>query len=426
MNTMKQLTLMIMMTILATTAFTGCSKDAIESDAVMAAGAQQGSVGAHRTVLVYMAGRNNLSRFATDDLREMLEGSKLIDDEQTLLVFMRRGWMNEEPWLARIKNGEVTDKVSLSEMGIHKEDTYVSDPEVMERVMQYAFNRYPSPSNDYGLVLWGHSSGWLMEDSVQAVPTSRAFGVDLGNAMKRENAKWLNLPGMKNVLMRLPHLKYIFADCCNFMCMESLYELRNVADYIIGSSAEIPADGAPYDVIVPALFEKTAFCEEIVEKYYQGYNGCLPLCAVKMSEMGRLAQATDEVTDSIDGRLGDVWHDTTGLIHYNNLTEDGEEFHRECNIYYDAGDYIRRYATPEEYRKWKSVLDGAIVTKRYASTWHTDLKWDLFFTDFTMTPERYHGISMFIDQDDSTEYGKIYKKLNQDIEKMEWYQAVWL
>ena len=51
----------------------------------------------------------------------------------------------------------------------------------------------------------------------------------------------------------MPHLKFIMADCCNFMCLENLYELRDVCDYIIGSPAEIPAQGAPYYDIVPSL-----------------------------------------------------------------------------------------------------------------------------------------------------------------------------
>jgi hypothetical protein len=43
----------------------------------------------------------------------------------------------------------------------------------------------------------------------------------------------------------LVHLKYIMFDCCNMMCLENLYELRSVADYIIGSPAEIPTAVLP-------------------------------------------------------------------------------------------------------------------------------------------------------------------------------------
>ena len=36
--------------------------------------------------------------------------------------------------------------------------------------------------------------------------------------------------------------------------VEVVYQLRNRADYFIGSPTEIPGPGAPYEVVVPALF----------------------------------------------------------------------------------------------------------------------------------------------------------------------------
>ena len=56
-------------------------------------------------------------------------------------------------------------------------------------------------------------------------------------------------------------------NCCNFMCLEVLYELRNVTDYIIGSPAEIPDQGAPYDEIVPDMFADGRFYTSIIDKY---------------------------------------------------------------------------------------------------------------------------------------------------------------
>lgn len=59
-----------------------------------------------RTVLVYMAGRNDLSVDLDNDLKEMKVGSKKIGDNDNLIVFVRR--INkknqaEMPWVARIR-----------------------------------------------------------------------------------------------------------------------------------------------------------------------------------------------------------------------------------------------------------------------------------------------------------------------------------
>lgn len=45
-----------------------------------------------RTVLVYIAGDNSLSRFASEDLNEMIEGMQSVDDNRNnLLVYMDKG-----------------------------------------------------------------------------------------------------------------------------------------------------------------------------------------------------------------------------------------------------------------------------------------------------------------------------------------------
>ena len=75
---------------------------------------------------------------------------------------------------------------------------------VMEGVMHYAFSHYPAADGNYGLVLWGHGSGWLMDNEVKRV-NSRAFGVDKGEYGR---ALWMNIPTMANILKGMPHLKF--------------------------------------------------------------------------------------------------------------------------------------------------------------------------------------------------------------------------
>ena len=115
---------------------------------------------AERTVIVYMAGENNLTDAVWDDLNEMKEGSRLIGNNH-LVVFVDRSSQRELPWMACLKNGQIADSVSISDVGIGNTDIYSSDPQVMEQIFRYAVNNYPA-SEDFGLVLWGHSSGWLV------------------------------------------------------------------------------------------------------------------------------------------------------------------------------------------------------------------------------------------------------------------------
>ena len=313
---------------------------------------------AERTVLVYLAGKNNLSQSLQTNLEQMKAGSRLIGNN-TLLVFVRRDMQGEKPWLARVNNGELTDSVSLDDMGFGKSNMQACNPELMEQVMRYAFSHYPA--NEYGLVLGGHSTGWLIDEEPGQ---TRAFGVDNGDGYtySRKNKRWMNVPTMARVLERVPHLKFIFADCCNFMCLETMYELRNVTDYIIGSPAEIPAEGAPYEQIIPALFEKNAFCSSVIDIYYRTQNGELPLSAVKTSAIDQLANATRYALDMVQAKIGNGYADTQGLIHYG-YSGSSIQFHQEYNLFYDAGDFFRSQLS--ESQAVENLHDMALHLQRF-------------------------------------------------------------
>ena len=374
---------------------------------------------AERTVLVYLAGKNNLSKSLQTNLEQMKAGSKRIGNN-TLLAFVRRDIQGEQPWLARISNGELKDSLSLDDMGISTSNMQACNPELMEQVLKYAYSHYPA--NEYGLVLGGHSTGWLIE---QEPGDTRAFGVDNGDgyAYSNNSKRWINVPTMASVLERVPHLKFIFADCCNFMCLETMYELRNVTDYIIGSPAEIPAEGAPYEQIMPALFEKNTFCSSIIDIYHRTQNGKVPLSVVKTSAMDQLASATRYALDMVQEKIGNGYADTQGLIHYG-YSASSIQFHQEYNLFYDAGDFFRSQLPESDYQQWKQALDEAVVEKRFAKEWRTCMTWRYIYSDFEMTEEKYHGVSMYIPQDPSTEYGKYYARNNEDIKQLKWYQSV--
>ena len=375
---------------------------------------------AERTVLVYLAGKNNLSQSLQTNLEQMKAGSRLIGNN-TLLVFVRRDMQGEKPWLARVNNGELTDSVSLDDMGFGNSNMQACNPELMEQVMRYAFSHYPA--NEYGLVLGGHSTGWLIDEEPGQ---TRAFGVDNGDGYtySRKNKRWMNVPTMARVLERVPHLKFIFADCCNFMCLETMYELRNVTDYIIGSPAEIPAEGAPYEQIIPALFEKNTFCSSVIDIYYRTQNGELPLSAVKTSAIDQLASATRYALDMVQAKIGNGYADTQGLIHYG-YSGSSIQFHQEYNLFYDAGDFFRSQLSESDYLQWKQALDKTVIEKRFAKQWRTCMTWRYIYSDFEMTEEKYHGVSMYIPQDANTEYGIYYAQNNEDIKQLKWYQSVW-
>ena len=410
----------ILFAIIATAVFTACNKDKEDEP--------KPEVKADRTVLVYMSGECSLWDYVDLDLNEMKTGSMTIGNNN-LLVYVDRGGTKEIPWLARIKEGKYVDSVSIKDIAKEMnltpaqtsvtDDPYSSEGQVMEGVIRYAFKKYPSQNDDYALAFFGHGSGWLMKDSVTytAMGRQRAYGIDNGKNSKDDTGKWLNIPTMAKLLSKLPHLTYMFFDCCNMMCLEDAYELRNVTDYLIGSPAEIPAVGAPYITVVPAMFEKTTFWKSIIDRYYEqrasGYD--VPLSVVKTSEMENLASATRTVLKAIAPKLpnpGDGYPDMTGLIHYYYDYSYEQEF-------YDANDFILKYAEPDDYKSWKQALDKAVIYKKMATSWMINkYSWVKYYGNyFTVTEEKYGGVSMFV---------PTYIQRTSDnnyIQRMGWYYA---
>ena len=354
----KYLILMI-----ATVLFNACSKDDEPADV--------GS-DSERTVLVYMAGENNLAPFVIDDLTEMKKGSLSLDNRHNLIVYIDE--QDKKPFMARVKDGHLVDSVAMDR-------SISADPAVLESMLSRARTKYPAKS--YGLVLWSHSTGWLITNDSIPYAWTRAYGLD-----QQERSVWMNIPSMSHAIdkaMGGEKLTFIFGDCCDFNCIETAYELRNVTDYVIGSPAEIPDLGAPYHLMVPNLFNTSEnFYQSIIDCYYNHYledfkarpeyywnlkTGDLvgysqPLAAVKTSALEELAQATAKLLSTIPDKLT-----PEGVLDLNKVTYWGHNFVKRFD--YDICHTLKRNTAAADYKEWETVFKKAVPYSTYSARWLT-------------------------------------------------------
>lgn len=370
---------------------------------------------ARRTVMVYISAENNLSSFVTGDIREMANGSEQLPEGTNLVAFVDDRNNGRPPYIVRFNNGEVETDMYYD----NETDFCAADPERMYEILSWMMTRYPADS--YGLVLWGHAGGWLIErDSVPSTRATggpqKAYGVDNGTDLDDGDGKrWMNIPSMARALERLPHkLLFIFADCCNFQCAEVAYELRHATDYIIASPAEIPNIGAPYDKIVPHMFGTADdFYRGIVDEYHEMMTGSqnkVPLSVVRTDAMEELAQATDQLAEQLyeQGEPG-----TDGMIYYRLTRQYGS-----VKLMFDMNDMmLRNIDDGEAYSRWKEAYDKAVVYRAMSDRWMTD---GLVWFDFDVTEERFGGMSMFVPLQiyDANNYD-----YNRTIQQMSWYWA---
>lgn len=329
---------------------------------------------AERTVLIYMGADNNLASLANKDIKELKESSKLLNDLQDLIIYVDNT-ESTPPYIARVKDGVLVDSTSM-------EETLTADPAILEKMLRYTREKYHAKS--YGLVLWGHADGWLIRND--SIAYTRAYGVDTGQS----KSYWMNIPSMARAIangMGSEHLQFIFADCCNFGCIESAYELRKVTDYLIASPAEIPDPGAPYDLVVPTLFNTSGtFYQSIVDAYYDYYidyipkvpsyiynivegdlaGYSLPFVAIKSAELDNLAQATARLLSTIPDKLtpeGNFKFDDAFHYAYSNYM-----------YAYDICHILSMNTSESDFNSWKSTFKKAVPYSRFSAKWLTGFR----------------------------------------------------
>lgn len=398
-----------------------------------------------RTVLVYISGENDLSSYISDQLAAMKAGSYNLGNN-ALVAYIDGTEQNPRiPYLARIVDGQMKDSVSL-----YKEDPLSSDPEVMKHIIDFAFSHYPA--EEYGLVLWGHANGWVEGDSTYTPPTpttskvKRAFGIDNGLDSYSNQGRWINTPTLTKILESCKHLKFIFADCCQFQCIENAYELRHAVDYIIASPAEIPGEGAPYNLVVPCMFDTTAtFYEKMADAYfsqvtqfkyivtdnsgwvstnYGTFNTQVPLSVIKTAQLEPLATATRTLMELVFPDTLTTYPNLEKrdlIYYYGNILKPNE------NMMYDMNDVLLTLSNEKgctyEYVQWKEMFDKAVIYRLYPHNgqgWTTNKEVHPKVFNY-LSDERYGGVSMYFPQ---TRANTWYSRYEAYIDKLAWYHAI--
>ena len=308
-----------------------------------------------RTVLAYIVSDNSLSYFSDSDINEMLEGIKSVDTQvNNLLVYADS---NTTPVLYRItkdKKGNAIKEI------IREYDEQVStSPQVMKEVCNTVFSNYPAQS--YGLIYWSHGEGW----KPMPLAATRWIGQDKGDG----TTDYTNIDELKQVLASVPHLDFLLFDACFMMTVEVAYALRDEADYIIASPTEIPGPGAPYDVLVPAMFKKEGSIK-IAQAYYEHYNALydsgknnsdnywtagVSIAALKTSALSALAQATNQALSKAENINLSAIKST--IFDYDQRSKSSSS-----RIgYYDMVQLMQVLCTESDFATWKTAFDSAMA-----------------------------------------------------------------
>ncbi len=186
-----------------------------------------------KTVMIYMVGSDLESKnyCATSDIVEMAE-SKVDTTDNKILICAggTAGWYND--WLPPDKNNILILKDDDVEIVRQTPEKSMADGDTLSEFVKYCMDEYPS--DQYGLILWNHGGGPMDgygwdQDSNDLMSISELADA-LGEAGLGDGQK----------------LEFIGFDACLMGTIETAWELRDYAEYMIASQETEPGSGWDY------------------------------------------------------------------------------------------------------------------------------------------------------------------------------------
>ena len=191
------------------------------------------------TVMVYLDADNNLEEFGIGDFVEMATVGST--PNVNVVVQFDRSAGNDQSYgdWTDAKRFYVTQGMTpieanqVSTLG----EVNMADPQTLTDFLNWSVANYPAEK--YILVLWDHGAGWegIISD-------------DSGGGL-------MDTPGLRSALAAFTALQGVRLDIVAFdacrMMLETVYELRSVADYFVGSQMDVPDRGFPYERLLKNL-----------------------------------------------------------------------------------------------------------------------------------------------------------------------------
>lgn len=269
------------------------------------------------TILVYIAGDNNLEAFGRKDLDEL----KNVGSTDEVAVLAQFDGMSDQ--VARryhLTREKTLDANCIAELP----EVNTGDPDALADSVLWAVKQYPAKR--YGLVLWNHGAGWKDDDiyrsarhsglagevmraqvrSMAASKTSRAlFSTTLDRLVQEtieneravlfddSSADFLDNIEMRNVLRRVVDkigqpLDLLGFDACLMNLVEVGYQVREFCQIVVGSQENEPSDGWPYNLALAELVKRPSLsgaelARNIVDTYVDYYRSHRPKLPVTQS-----------------------------------------------------------------------------------------------------------------------------------------------
>lgn len=198
------------------------------------------------TILVFMNGANNLEPDSVDDMNEMEQLGSTAD--VNIVVQWKRiasydisngDWKTTRRYyVTKDSDTEMVNSNRLVDMGPGVD---MGSANTLREFLQWGVRSFPA--RKYMVVLWNHGAGWrAYRDRLNVLARGVSYDDNTGNYIRVWELPLALSAGVK--------WNIIAFDASLMQMLEVAYEIRNLADYIVGSEESPPAPGYPYNRIL--------------------------------------------------------------------------------------------------------------------------------------------------------------------------------
>lgn len=335
----------------------------------------------NHVILVYLGGDNNLSSETYQKIESIREGWQGGSGKK-LLIYTDPADTN--PSLIEIvkENGQNIKKTIRN----YDEENSASK-EVLSRVIGEVTSLYPSPS--YGFIVFSHASGWLPQGTLTS---PRSIIMDKKQEME-----------LSDFAQAIPDktFDYIIFEACFMTGIEVAYELKDKADYILASSAEILSPGFTYiypqsiNHLSGSLSGLQAFGEDAFIWFDNktGYMRSATFSIIKTSQLDPLANWIKSNCDQAK---------------QVNISEIQHFDRYSYRLFFDFEDYYTSLLeTDNQKRELSTLISNCVVWKNATPAFMKD------YNGFDI--KQHSGLTTYIPQEK-------YSFLNKEYQKLKWYK----
>lgn len=260
---------------------------------------------AEHTVIMYLAGNNNLESYLEDNIRDVISSVDVStpSDNGRIVIYFRPRSASGDPMLLQVYYDKKLAAVQCDTIRTYPAEMSSSNPETLRKVVADA--KVVAPAKEYSMIFGSHATGWFTEECMSRGSLTRPMSI--GFKSNNDGSFWrqygdeitrtfgmdgkmiyegatiddagMNITEMASALSGTKFRSLIF-DACFMASVEAVYDLRNTAKYVIASSAEIMGRGMPYDLVLRYLFASGGtegnlmkYCSEYMRYYRELASG---------------------------------------------------------------------------------------------------------------------------------------------------------